>query len=412
MATGGGKTLCYQIPAKVMGGWTLVVSPLVSLMADQVASANRRSLRAVALTGGIGRKAMAQSFRELARQRIDLVYLSPERLDGLPDHWFGEIPPPSLLAVDEAHCISEWGHDFRPSYRKLGRLRERWGWPQAVALSGSATPPVRRDIVSLLQLGRGSGSDIHVGSFDRPNLRFEVRRVRDDRHRYRAAIEELSSSHGTSLVYLPTRALAASMARALRDRGLAARPYPAGLEPIERQRTLEEFMADQVAVVTATSAFGMGIDKPNVRLVLHWSIPAGPEAYYQEAGRAGRDGMPARCVLLYRHGRPGDEWLPRAQIEVTFPGRRLVEACWDGRNELSLSPSALESARRLKNERRRDGSRGFWRRVARRKRCARRRLRAMVGYARTGRCRRAALLRYFGEEIVSSRCGACDRCTR
>ncbi len=409
MATGGGKTVCYQIPGRVLGGWTVVVSPLVSLMADQVAAAVRRGIRAVALTGGIGRAELAAALAAVKSGQPQLVYLSPERLEGLPRAWFSDVPPPTLLAVDEAHCISEWGHDFRPSYRLLGRLRRRWGSPQTVALTGTATPEVRADIIALLHLGGSDVPDVHVGSFDRPNLRFEVRRVSNERQRFRGAIEEIRTCGGTALAYLPTRALADSLARALRRYSIPARPYHAGMPPAERSVTLSEFLSGDLPVVAATSAFGMGIDKPDVRLVLHWSIPATPEAYYQEAGRAGRDGLPARCVLLYRSGRPGDEWLPRAQLAVTFPPRRLLEAVWQGRAPSGLTAGILESARRLEQELAREGQAGFWRRVARRKRKARRRLRAMVRYAAGGRCRRAVLLDYFGETI--SRCSGCDRCS-
>jgi ATP-dependent DNA helicase RecQ len=307
--------------------------------------------------------------------------------------------------VDEAHCIVEWGHDFRPSYRELRRIRHLLGAPPCIALTGTATPAVRADIQQ--SLGFLPDAREVVGSFDRPNLRLEVVPVSGRDDRLARLIHLVRGTRGTAIVYAPTRGLVEGLTRVLREAGVIAAPYHAGMTPTERRETLGAFLDDAARVVVATCAFGMGIDKSGVRLVIHWTMPATPESYYQEAGRAGRDGAPARCVLFHH---PSDAVLPRKQLETTFPPERLLEQIWRDSSLRARHPaSVVAAADRLAAELRPDRGPVAWTAVRRRHREASRRIDAMVRYAsRTSRCRRRGLLAWFGEEC--SRCSGCDRC--
>ena len=406
LPTGGGKSICFQIPALVLDGFTLVVSPLISLMQDQVEAARARGIPAAALNSALPvarQRAVAADLRE---GRLKLLYVSPERLARLGPRLAAAGLQPALLAVDEAHCIAEWGHDFRPGYRTLRRARGQLGWPPAVALTGSATPEVRADITRSLGLGARHGSDHHLGSFDRRNLWFGVVPVRHDRARWTALLRLLAGEDRTAIVYAPTRSVVEGLARRLRNAGYLAAPYHAGLARERREATLVDFLADRLEVIVATCAFGMGIDKPNVRLVVHWTMPPTPEAYYQEAGRAGRDGAPARCILLHH---PADGRLPRVQLDVTFPDPALVEALWaDPTRRRGVPGHVLASADRLVRELHPGRGPVDWRPVAARRRQAAARIAAVEHYAQGGGCRRAALLEWFGERL--SRCAGCDRC--
>jgi ATP-dependent DNA helicase RecQ len=407
LPTGGGKSICFQIPALVAGGLTLVVSPLIALMQDQVSAARARGMPAAALHSAID-----ESEREFIRRGLDehslrLLYVSPERLTRLAPALAARGLRPALLAVDEAHCIAEWGHDFRPSYRALGAARSGLGRPPVVALTGSATPEVRRDIARALRFLPGR-YDEHVGSFDRRNLWFGVVGVRSERERLQALLRLLAADDRMAIVYASTRNVTESVAGALAQAGHRAMPYHAGLSRERRALTLEAFLDDRLDVIVATCAFGMGIDKPQIRLVVHWTLPPTPEAYYQEAGRAGRDGEFSRCVLLWREG---DAALHRRQLDTTFPPRRLLERIWrHGAACPGVPANVRASAERLRREL--HPERGYidWSGVAERRRRAEGRIAAIERYAHGRSCRRKMLIGYFGERL--EQCSGCDRCRR
>jgi superfamily II DNA helicase RecQ len=281
------------------------------------------------------------------------------------------------------------------------------GRPPAVALTGSATPAVRREIARALGFPAGGYAE-HLGSFDRRNLWFGVVRVSDDRDRLQALRRLIAGDDRIAIVYAPTRSVTESVARALVAAGHRAAPYHAGLDRARRAAILDAFLSDRLDVVVATCAFGMGIDKPTVRLVVHWTLPPTPESYYQEAGRAGRDGHFARCVLLWH---PADGELHRRLLDVTFPPRRLVERIWrEGGSAKGIPANVLESAERLARELQPDRGPVDWEPVRRRRRHAEARLLAMERYARDGVCRRRALVGYFGERLAE--CAGCDRCRK
>lgn len=297
LPTGAGKSLCYQVPALLADGLTIVVSPLISLMQDQVASLRRRGIPAAFLNSTLSAPDQRTILDLALSGQARLLYCAPERLASLARLIRDAGTRVSLLAVDEAHCIVEWGNTFRPTYQRLGELRYHLGEPQTLALTGSATPEARREILEVLRIPR---AEVVTTTFNRPNLRFEVQRVKDDRDRFARIVDLVDQAGEQVIVYAPTRRLTELITRALRFRGLVAAPYHAGLDSDIRKPVLGAFLHDKAPVIVATSAFGMGIDKPDVRLVLHWGPPQTLEAYYQEAGRAGRDGRPARCRILWR----------------------------------------------------------------------------------------------------------------
>ncbi|MFC1639870.1 RecQ family ATP-dependent DNA helicase [Gemmatimonadota bacterium] len=362
LPTGGGKSLCFQVPALVLRGLTLVISPLISLMEDQVGTLEKRGVAAAYLSS-TQRPAEQRAVREAMQcGRLKLLYVAPERVQQLVG---GTAPlKVSFLAIDEAHCISEWGHDFRPHFRALGALRKAMGRPPTLAVTATATPETCSDIIRVLDLVK----PVQVAqSFDRPNLFFSARHFRHEGNRVREAARLLRASRGTAIVYVPTRDRTDGVATLLRRWGFRSAPYHAGLPASARSALLTQFVGGQIDVMIATNAFGMGIDKPDVRLVIHLGIPSRPEAYFQEAGRAGRDGEPSRCEMLWTKG---DLVLAARMADVN--GRRPHGAAashWDAK---------------------------------------RRGLRTMRSYVHTHRCRRRVLLGYLGERL--KRCSGCDRC--
>ena len=317
LPTGGGKSLCYQVPALALPGLTLVLSPLISLMEDQTQRALSASIPAAFITSALSARERRTVLRDVLNGGIKLLFIAPERLEtpGFMDT-LGTVGV-SLIAVDEAHCISEWGHDFRPSYRRLGVLRRKLTAP-VMALTATATPRVRQDIVDVLSLNRPIWV---VGSFDRPNLGWYVERA-DGHSAKMSAIRRLSRSEpGTALIYAGTRRVVETIRSDLARLGMPTAAYHAGLEPEARSRVQEEFLAGKTRKVVATNAFGMGVDKSDVRLVLHYQMPPTLESYYQEAGRAGRDGDAARCVALWGGD---DQRLHRAFLDRSRPPIRLL----------------------------------------------------------------------------------------
>jgi len=347
LPTGGGKSLCYQVPALILPKLTVVISPLISLMKDQVDALESRGLPATFVNSTLTSSQVADRLSRAMRGDVKMLYVAPERFD------FGTTAERlrdagvSLLAVDEAHCISEWGHDFRPSYLRIASVREKLGWPPTVALTATATPHVRSDIVTQLKLD--SPTTIITG-FDRKNLSYHVLPTKTDSDKDDALVHLLRSNEGLAVVYASTRKAVERIAALLDRSRIPAAAYHAGLDDAKRHAVQEAFMTEKVRAIVATNAFGMGIDKPNVRVVLHYAMPGTLEAYYQEAGRAGRDGDRATCYLL--HAFP-DRFTHEFFIKGAYPERGLVEEVYgvlqrnaDASGGVDMSPDDI--ATRLK----------------------------------------------------------------
>ncbi len=357
LPTGGGKSLCFQLPALVQPGLTLVVSPLISLMKDQVDALRASGVEATYLNSSVPLGEIGDRIRGVREGRYRLVYVAPERL--LMPEFLAELQKSSisLLAIDEAHCISEWGHDFRPEYRQLASLRSRFPAVPIMAVTATATDRVRGDIIEQLQLRQARS---YIASFNRPNLTY---RVVGKNKPLDQAIEYITARPNESgIIYCQARRTADSLAHDLAQAGIDARPYHAGLSAAERARHQELFLRDEVRVICATIAFGMGINKPNVRYVLHYDVPKNIEGYYQETGRAGRDGLASECLLLFSAG------------DIAKYSHFI--------NEKSEHEQIV----------------------------AREQLRRIASYAETAECRRRVLLRYFGEQMEDQNCGGCDNC--
>ncbi len=363
MPTGGGKSLCYQVPPAVAGRTDIVVSPLIALMKDQVDALRASGYPAAALHSGVDPAEIRQVERELAAGRHHLIFVAPERLLTPRFLELAARLKVSSFAIDEAHCISQWGHDFRPEYRKLAELKTRFPKASIHAYTATATERVRRDIIEQLGL---ENSAVLVGSFDRPNLLYRVRPKLD----VNAQIAETIRRHKgeASIVYSISRKDTEQIARYLASEGVRAAAYHAGMEADERRRTQDRFAAEEIDVVVATVAFGMGIDRSDIRCVIHAAIPKSIEAYQQETGRSGRDGLPAECVLFY-------------SAADVIRWHSLMERSAE---EAAAAPEVAESGKRLLEEMRR--------------------------FATVVRCRHAALSAYFGETYPGANCGACDFC--
>lgn len=323
MPTGGGKSLCYQLPALALNGLTLVVSPLIALMKDQVDQLMARNIPVTFINSTLPLAEQGRRLDEIAGGAYRLAYVVPERFRSRRFLEAVAQADLKLLAIDEAHCISQWGHDFRPDYARLGQFRKRLGNPTTIALTATATDAVRRDIVEQLDLDDPA---VFITGFARPNLFYEVSIADSGRAKIESLEAFLARNPGSGIIYASTRKKAEEVAEVLRSRGgRKAAVYHAGLQPDERKRTQDAFMSGRIDIIVATNAFGMGVDKPDVRFVVHYNMPGTLEAYYQEAGRAGRDGKPSRCLLLYQ---ASDRYIQEYFIENSYPGRDAIRAVY------------------------------------------------------------------------------------
>ena len=357
MPTGGGKSLCYQIPALARPGTGLVVSPLIALMEDQVAALRQAGVKAAALNSRLWGAERDLLWRDIERGELDLLYIAPETLLKPENRDRLKSARLSLVAVDEAHCLSQWGHDFRPEYRALDALADLFPGLPRIALTATADAPTRAEIVGHLQIGPQNS---FIAGFDRPNIRYGAAEKTSTTQQMLRFLEPRQGESG--IVYCLSRRKTEEVAATLNDHGFAALPYHAGMESKARDENERRFQHEPGRIMVTTIAFGMGIDKPDVRFVLHVDMPASIEAYYQETGRSGRDGLPAEALMLY------------GTSDIALRRRFIAE---------SDAPEA-------------------------RKRMEHRKLDALLGFAESGQCRRQVLLRYFGED--RDPCGNCDVC--
>jgi ATP-dependent DNA helicase RecQ len=450
MPTGSGKSLCYQLPAMILDGVTLVVSPLIALMKDQVDALRARGLPATFINSSISEPEQRARIDALRRREHKLVYIAPERFRSSRFNAALQQIPISLFAVDEAHCISTWGHDFRPDYLRLRNVIKSLNKVQTLALTATATPYVRSDIIQQLGLDR---PQTFVSGFDRPNLSIEVMHTVREREKI-ARIKNLARQiNGSGIIYASTRKAVEQVGAKLKALDLKVSEYHAGMSDSLRIRAQDDFMSGRTQLIVATNAFGMGIDKPDIRFVVHYQMPGSIEAYYQEIGRAGRDGLPSTCVLLFNYA---DKNTHDFFIEGSYPDINVIKQVYDSlaatelrkielsthelarrvgeSNEMAVQ-SALYVLERAGHIQRtapalNRGGRGAQQGrsiimldtapaaklnvnpadVSRRGELERRKLRAMIDFCYTDRCYRAHILNYFGDRKSERLCGTCGNC--
>jgi ATP-dependent DNA helicase RecQ len=436
MPTGAGKSAVYQVPALLLEGPTVVVSPLIALQRDQVTTLAARSEAggAVHANSSLSDRELAEAFERLRAGSVEFFFLAPEQL-AKPDVLDAvAAAKPSLFVVDEAHCISSWGHDFRPDYLRLGAAVERLGRPRVLALTATASPPVRDEIVARLRL---RDPVLVVHGFDRPNLRLSVEAFRDEAQKREAVVLRAMGEHKPGIVYTATRKSAEALAAELQDYGLAAAAYHAGLRATDRESVQDGFLDGSLEVVVATTAFGMGIDKADVRFVLHAEVADSIDSYYQEIGRAGRDGEPAEAVLFYRPEDLGLRKFFAASTPDTTALRKAATLVQHAEGpvppgvlaaEMDVSPTRLAGLVNLLEQvgavevepagdlvapadapPPREAAKDAAEVAESHKRVERSRIEMVRGYAETTGCRRQYLLAYFGE-AYDEQCGNCDTC--
>ena len=451
MPTGSGKSLCYQLPAMILDGATLVVSPLIALMKDQVDALHARGLPATFINSSIPESEQRARIEGLRRREHKLVYVAPERFRSSRFNSALQSVPISLFAVDEAHCISTWGHDFRPDYLRLKHVIRSLGKVQTLALTATATPYVRSDIIQQLGLNQ---PPTFVSGFDRPNLSIDVIHTEKEREKI-AHIKRLAKSiRGSGIIYASTRKAVEQVGTKLREAGLSVVIYHAGMTDVQRVKAQDAFMSGSKQMIVATNAFGMGIDKPDIRFVVHYQMPGSLEAFYQEIGRAGRDGLPSTCVLLFNYA---DKNTHDFFIEGSYPDISVIKQVYESlastelkrielstseiarrtgeRNEMAVQSAlyVLERAGHIQrtapvlNRAARGAQQGRSivmlddvpatqlrvdpSDVSRRGELERRKLREMIDFCYTDYCYRAHILRYFGDRQHKRQCGTCGNCS-
>jgi len=450
MPTGSGKSLCYQLPAMLLPGTSLVVSPLIALMKDQVDSLQRRSLPVTTLHSALSRTEMKERMQRIDQEEVKMLYVSPERFRNtafLESFQRWNVP---LLVVDEAHCISQWGHDFRPDYLVLKQVARQKPNLRIMALTATATPEVKQDISAQLGLGTHGREQpsLQVHGFGRDNLFLSVCEADGPREKLRQLLQILERQ-SRGIIYCATRKRTGGVGQVLRDCGIQCLVYHAGLPHKIRQEVQERFSDSSDPIIVATNAFGMGVDRPDLRFVVHWDIPGSLEAYYQEVGRAGRDGERASCLLLFNEADVAtQEFLMKSstpeEAEIFATWKALQRLCSSGALEHTLSQwsrhiplvtnettlrtcfSVLERAGWI----RRETLRGRWESLSltgkkdmekmaeqldalsQKQRGNTRKLGALLRYTHTRHCRHGHILRYFGETDVAKTCRTCDRCQR
>ncbi|MBO0859409.1 MAG: ATP-dependent DNA helicase RecQ [Chloracidobacterium sp.] len=443
MPTGGGKSLCYQLPALLFPGVTLVVSPLIALMKDQVDALGAREIAATYINSSLSYEDQLARLRGMSRGEYRLVYIAPERFRNARFVESLRGCRVSLFAVDEAHCISQWGHDFRPDYLRLREaadaLANSYRRPPLIALTATATPQVRSDIAAQLGL---KGASIFVAGFDRHNLTLRIEPCKSDNDRLMAAYQLVRRARGAGIIYCSTRKAVDEVSGKLQRMGLTVGAYHAGLDEVKRAKMQDYFMAGDLDAIVATNAFGMGVDKSDIRFVTHYNLPGSIEAYYQEVGRAGRDGLPSLCTLLFNYV---DTRTHEFFIDGSYPPRQVIErvyACLLGlgletihlsaktlasrvgtRNEISINSALiyLEKAGHIERQHGREPGirmidrapvvdlRVNWKDLAFQEAAERHKLREMVKFAYYERCLRQFILRYFGDRKKAANC-RCSNC--
>ena len=360
MPTGGGKSLCFQLPALLKPGLMIVISPLIALMQDQVDALQDNGIGATYLNSSLSPKEVQEREKQIFENKIKLLYVAPERLlgDRFQDFFHRLITQigVSAFAIDEAHCVSEWGHDFRPEYRQLSQLRQQYPQIPIFAFTATATKRVQKDIIDQLKLHKPS---VHLTSFNRPNLYYEI--IPKEKRSYEQLLKFIKTLKGSGIIYCMSRKMVDEISDRLQEDGIKALPYHAGMGDENRRMNQTQFIRDEVRIIVATVAFGMGINKPDVRFVIHYDLPRNLESYYQESGRAGRDNDPAKCLLFFSFG-------DLKKIEYIIQQK---------------APSEQQKSRQQ--------------------------LRQIVDYSEGLACRRTIVLRYFGEDFPGN-CGNCDNC--